>query len=88
MRDTIVEGGLTPRERELVILAIEIARMKTNPPPLRHARIAIDEGVTSAEIADVVSLCIMISGMLTFAESGRYVLKAAIDHERQRTTGG
>jgi alkylhydroperoxidase/carboxymuconolactone decarboxylase family protein YurZ len=82
-RDSEVPGGLTARERELVILAIECARMKTNPPPVRHARHAIEAGATPMEIADVVSLCIMISGMLSYAESGRYVLKAAIERARE-----
>lgn len=85
-RDADNPGGLSPKDRELIILAIECARMKTNPPPVRHARLAVDEGATVAEIADVVSLCIMISGMLSYAESGRYVLKAAIERARELET--
>jgi alkylhydroperoxidase/carboxymuconolactone decarboxylase family protein YurZ len=87
VRDSEVPGGLTPRERELVILAIECARMKTNPPPVRHARHAIEAGATPMEVADVVSLCIMISGMLSYAESGRHVLKAAIERARELEEG-
>lgn len=83
VRDSVVPGGLSAKYRELVILAIECAAMKTNPPPLRHARLAVEAGATSMEVADVVSLCILIRGMVTFAESGRYLLKAAIDHERK-----
>lgn len=73
-----VEGAaLTPRDKELIILAIEIARCKTNPPPTGHARHAIEVGATPAEVAEVASLCILIGGMLTYRESGRFVLEAA-----------
>jgi alkylhydroperoxidase/carboxymuconolactone decarboxylase family protein YurZ len=73
-----VDGAaLTPREKELIILAIEIARTKTNPPPVGHAVRAIESGATPAEVAEVASLCILIGGMLTYQESGRFALRAA-----------
>ncbi|MGH2456607.1 MAG: carboxymuconolactone decarboxylase family protein [Candidatus Limnocylindria bacterium] len=71
------DAALTPREKELVILAIEIARTKVNPPPVGHARRAIEAGATPADVAEVASLCIMIAGMLTYQESGRFALRAA-----------
>lgn len=70
-------AALAPKIKELIILAIEIARTKTNPPPVGHAKHAIDSGATPAEIAEVVSLCVLIGGMLTYQESGRHVLRAA-----------
>ena len=70
-------AALTPREKELIILAIEIGRTKTNPPPVGHAKRAIESGATPAEIAEVASLCILIGGMLTYQESGRQALRAA-----------
>lgn len=72
-------AALTPREKELIILAIEIGRTKTNPPPTGHARRAIEAGATPADVAEVASLCIMISGMLSYQESGRHALRAAED---------
>lgn len=75
--NTDVEASLTPREKELIILAIEISRTKVNPPPVGHARRAIDAGATPSDVAEVASLCIMISGMLSYQESGRYALRAA-----------
>lgn len=75
--NTGAEASLTPREKELVILAIEIARTKVNPPPVGHAKRAIEAGATPADVAEVASLCIMISGMLSYQESGRYALRAA-----------
>jgi hypothetical protein len=40
---------------------------------------AIKAGATVEQVAEVVSLCIMIGGMLTFQESGKFALKAAED---------
>lgn len=74
------DAALSPKLKELIILAIEIARTKTNPPPVGHAKRAIDSGATPAEIAEVASLCILIGGMLTYQESGRHALRAAVEH--------
>ncbi len=76
-------AALSPKLKELVILAIEIARTKVNPPPVGHAKRAIESGATPAEVAEVVSLCILIGGMLTFQESGRHALHAAEDRYRE-----
>lgn len=79
-------AALSARDKELVILAIEFARAKTNPPPVMHARRAIDSGATPAEIAEVASICIMIGGMLTYQESGRHALRAADEYYEERRT--
>ncbi len=71
------EGALSLKTKELVILAIECALKKTNPPPLGHTRRAVAAGASVAEIAEVVSICIMIAGMLTYQESGRFVVEEA-----------
>jgi alkylhydroperoxidase/carboxymuconolactone decarboxylase family protein YurZ len=68
---------LSLKTKELVIIAIECAQKKTNPPPVGHTRRAIAAGATVGEIAEVVSICIMICGMLTYQESGRFVLEEA-----------
>jgi alkylhydroperoxidase/carboxymuconolactone decarboxylase family protein YurZ len=73
-------AALSEREKELVITAIEVARTKTNEPPTFHAKKAIDAGATVAEIAEVVSLCILIGGMLTYQESGKHALRAAEEY--------
>lgn len=77
------DGALSASVKELIILAIECMARKTNPPPIFHARKAIDAGATVAEIADVVSLCIMIGGMLSYQESGRFVLRAAMERHNE-----
>lgn len=71
------EGALSAKDKELVILGIEVSNKKVNPPPEWHARKAIESGATVEEVAEVVSLAIMLGGMMTFRESGRFVLAAA-----------
>jgi alkylhydroperoxidase/carboxymuconolactone decarboxylase family protein YurZ len=82
------EAALSPKVKELIILAIEMARTKTNPPPVGHAVKAVDSGATPMEIAEVASLCILIGGMLTYQESGRYVLRAAEERYRELHDNG
>lgn len=80
-------AALPAKVKELIILAIEIARTKTNPPPVGHTIKAVDAGATPAEIAEVAGLCIMIGGMLTYQEAGRFVLRAA-EERYQELHGG
>jgi alkylhydroperoxidase/carboxymuconolactone decarboxylase family protein YurZ len=81
-------ASLTPREKELIILAIEIGRTKVNPPPVGHAKRAIEAGATPADVAEVASLCIMIAGMLSYQESGRYALRAAEERYAELNEAG
>lgn len=71
------DAALTQREKELVILGIECGLRKSNPSPEFHARSAVAAGASLKDIAEVVSLAIMIAGMLTYQESGQYVLAEA-----------
>lgn len=74
-----VEGRLSRKDRELVILGMEIMARK-NPPPTFHARKAVEVGATIPEIIDVIGLCIMIGGMITYQDAGQFVLKEAVEH--------
>ena len=78
------EGSALPlKVKELVAVGAELIAYKTNPPPVGHARKAIDAGATVREIAEVIGIAIMLGGMMTFRESGRFVLKAAEDRARE-----
>ncbi len=72
-------GALPLKIKELVVVAIECAVLKTNRPPVFHAQKAIDAGATPHEVAESVSLCILLAGMITYAESGRWALQVAIE---------
>ena len=82
-------GAMDRKTKELVILAIECIARKTNPPPVAHTRKAIEAGATPEEVSEVVGLCIMLGGMITFRESGRFVLREAVEHaERLKSAAG
>jgi alkylhydroperoxidase/carboxymuconolactone decarboxylase family protein YurZ len=76
-------AALSPKIKELIIIAMECALTKTNPPPTGHARRAVEAGATIEEIAEVVGLCIPIAGMITYQESGRFVIEAAEERLRE-----
>jgi len=59
----------------LIATAIEVIAHKPNPD--RHARLAIEAGASVREVADVVSLCILLGGMMTYIVSGQHALRAA-----------
>ena len=79
LRRTLFEsaepGGLTVRDFELIATAIEVIAHKPNPD--RHAKLAIEAGATVRQVADVVSLCILLGGMMTYIVSGQHALRAA-----------
>jgi len=81
------DGALDRRTKELVILGIECMARKTNPPPTGHTRKAIEAGATPEEISEIVGLCIMLGGMITFRESGRFVLREAVEHAKRVSAG-
>lgn len=82
------EGALSAKYMELVILGIECAAKKVNPPPAWHAKKAIESGATVEEVAEVVSLAIMLGGMMTYRESGRFVLAAAEERAAELAAEG
>jgi len=80
------EGRLSRKDRELVILGMEIM-IRKNPPPTFHARKAVEAGATIPELIDVIGLCIMIGGMITYQDAGQFVLKEAVDHLKRLESG-
>jgi alkylhydroperoxidase/carboxymuconolactone decarboxylase family protein YurZ len=77
---TEARTAIDPKVRELLAVGILVALKKTNPPPVSHARRALELGATPDEIAEVLALCILLGGMVTYRESGRFVM-----HEAART---
>lgn len=71
-------GHLSRKDRELVILGMEIMARK-NPPPVFHAQKAVEAGATLGEIVDVIGLCIIIGGMITYQDAGQFVLREAVE---------
>ena len=76
------EGALTLREKELVILGMQIA---TRFPNMElHTRKAMEAGARVREIAEVAALSILMAGMMTDALSGQKALKIAEDYEQEK----
>jgi alkylhydroperoxidase/carboxymuconolactone decarboxylase family protein YurZ len=82
------DAALSRKMKELIIVAIEVATRKTNPVPLGHTRRAIDAGATVEEIAEVVSLCLLIAGMLSYHEAGWPVLQEAVNYAETKAKEG
>ena len=68
-------GALTMREKELIALTIEITSLKPNSET--HAKLAIKEGASVKDVAEVCAICILLGGMATHMASGQNALKAA-----------
>ncbi len=69
-------GALSLKYKELTCVAIEAAKIV---PSEGHARMAVEAGATPHEVAEVLSLCIMLGGMVTYMHSGRKAMESAID---------
>ncbi len=75
------KGGLSLREIELISIAVEIIGKKPNPD--RHVMRAIEAGATVQQVADVVSVCIVLGGMMSYMVSGQNALKVAENHAKK-----
>lgn len=77
------EGALSLKDKELLCIAAELVARKTNPTPIGHTIKAIEAGATVQEVAEVVGIAIQLGGMITYRESGRFVLKAAEERAKE-----
>jgi alkylhydroperoxidase/carboxymuconolactone decarboxylase family protein YurZ len=83
-----LEGSrFSAKWRELLMVGIEVAALMS-PPPTYHARRAIEAGATPQDVAEVVALCIVLRGMISYQQSGRYALEAAHEHAAALASGG
>ena len=68
-------GALSLREKELICLTIEITSLKPNCET--HAKLAIRQGASVKQIAEVAAICILLGGMATHIVAGQNAIKAA-----------
>jgi alkylhydroperoxidase/carboxymuconolactone decarboxylase family protein YurZ len=69
------EGGHLPLKfKELLAVGIEVATCKLD---VGHVEASIDAGATLEEMAEVLGICIMLAGMMTYETGGKDVLKRA-----------
>lgn len=69
-------GGLSRKEKELILLSIAYAHMRAAPAQL-HARAAIRAGASLAEIVEVAVLAIIARGMPAFKMAALPSIQAA-----------
>jgi len=68
-------GGHLPfKFKELLAVGIEVATRKLH---VGHVERAMDAGATVDEIAEVLGICIMLAGMMTYETGGTDVLERA-----------
>lgn len=78
-RVALNDGSLTTKEVELVTLGLEISNCHKDVET-QTVR-AMQAGATAQQIAEVVGICMLKHGMLTYQEAGVRVLKTAEDYE-------
>jgi alkylhydroperoxidase/carboxymuconolactone decarboxylase family protein YurZ len=80
------EGGHLPLKfKELLAVGIEVATCKLE---VGHVERAIDEGATLEEMAEVLGICIMLAGMMTYETGGKDVLKRAEEYVKKQQDQG
>ena len=80
------KSKLPAKTKELIVTALEVAAGRGENGK-SHARKAIRAGASPTEVFEAVSLCIYLSGMMTWVDSGADAVRAAED-EYQKMKGG
>ncbi|MBN1664356.1 MAG: carboxymuconolactone decarboxylase family protein [Deltaproteobacteria bacterium] len=78
-RNALKDGALTPVQEELVCLGLKISTRCKNVETTTVR--AMQAGATAQHIAEVVGMCMLIHGMVTYVECGVRALKTAEDYE-------
>lgn len=77
---------LPAKTKELIVTALEVAAGRGEKGK-SHARKAIRCGATPEEVFEALSLCIYLTGMMTWVDSGADAVRSAED-EYQKMRGG
>jgi len=91
-RTTLIPSKLGSKEllsakvKELIVTALEVAAGRGEKGK-SHARKAIRVGATPEEVFEAVSLCIYLSGMMSWVDSGADAVKSAEDEYQKLKDG-
>jgi alkylhydroperoxidase/carboxymuconolactone decarboxylase family protein YurZ len=80
------EPAIPMKYKELMMVAVETA-VGRGEKGKSHARKAVRAGASIKEVQEALALCIYLTGMATWVDSGKYCLKAA-EEETQRLARG
>jgi alkylhydroperoxidase/carboxymuconolactone decarboxylase family protein YurZ len=78
-RVALNDGALTTKEVELINLGLDISKLH-NDIETQTIR-AMRAGATARQIAEVVGICLLKHGMVTYEEAGVRALKTAEDYK-------
>jgi alkylhydroperoxidase/carboxymuconolactone decarboxylase family protein YurZ len=74
--------ALTRKETHLLIMVLDAATGNGSGGAV-HARLAVEQGATAKQVAQALSLTMMVCGVPTFEKAGREILKAAETKENE-----
>lgn len=69
-------GGLAEREKEIVLLTLDVARGNRDAA-LFHAKRAIDLGASPRALLDAIELSFLVAGASTWGITGQFVYEEA-----------
>ncbi|MBN1664355.1 MAG: carboxymuconolactone decarboxylase family protein [Deltaproteobacteria bacterium] len=78
-RVALNDGALKTKEVELITLGLDISKLH-NDVETQTVR-AMQAGATAQQVAEVVGICLLKHGMVTYEEAGVRALKTAEDYE-------
>lgn len=78
------EGALTRKVKELIYVALDSVLEAPLPYLRAHVQAAIKAGATARDVAEVVTLVLMLGGMPKYMSYGYEALKAAVEAEGGR----
>ncbi|MDA4130023.1 MAG: carboxymuconolactone decarboxylase family protein [Thaumarchaeota archaeon] len=77
---------LSAKVKELIVTALEVSAGRGEKGKT-HARKAIRVGASPEEVFEAVALCIYLSGMMSWVDSGADAVKAAADEYKKLKAG-
>lgn len=81
-------GSLPTATKELIMLAALCMGRKSNPAPVLHVKKAMLAGASVADVAEMVSLVLTVGGMITYQSTGRALIEAAEEYDREINGAG
>jgi len=78
------EGALSRKVKELIYVALDAVLEAPIPYRRAHVQAAMKAGASAREVAEVVTLVLMLAGMPKYMTYGYEALKAAVEAEGGR----
>ena len=76
------QPALSRKEKHLIFMVLDAAIGNGTGGSI-HAKLAIDHGASAKEIAEALTVTMMVCGVPTFELAGKEILKAAMAREKE-----